>query len=208
MLRVTFTGPELDGLVIAQAAASVRLLVPPPGSGQLVMPRWSGNDYRLPDGRRATIRTFTPRRLDPDDLELDLAIVLHGDGVAPAWAQVAQPGDPAAISGPARGYTIDNEASEFVLFGDETAIPAISQLLEHLPADVPVWVYLEVASPDARLVLSNHAHATVDWLDLPADAAPGDALVAAVADGELAPGTRIWAAGEAAAMQRIRRHLF
>jgi NADPH-dependent ferric siderophore reductase len=29
-----------------------------------------------------------------------------------------------------------------------------------------------------------------------------------VRDAELAPRTRLWAAGEAAAMQRIRRHLF
>ena len=46
------------------------------------------------------------------------------------------------------------------------------------------------------------------WLDLPADAAPGDALVAAVEALDLADDVRVWAAGEAAAMQRIRRHLF
>jgi NADPH-dependent ferric siderophore reductase len=204
---VTFTGAELEGLVIGQPAASVRLLLPPPGSRELVMPRWRGNDYRLPDGQRATIRTFTPRRFDPEGLELDLDIVLHGDGVAPAWTEAVEPGDPGAISGPARGYTVDAEASEFVLAGDETAIPAISQLLEQLPADTPVRAFIEVSSPDARLVLPTHANATVEWLDQ-SDGAPGDWLVAAVRDAELAPGTRAWAAGEAAAMQRIRRHLF
>ena len=208
MMRVTFTGAELAGLVIGQPAASVRLLLPPPGSDELVMPRWRGNDYRLPDGQRATIRTFTPRRLDPAGQELDLDIVLHGEGVVPAWAEAAEAGDPAAVSGPARGYTVDAEASEFVLAGDETAIPAIGQLLEQLPADTPVRAFIEVSSPDARLVLPRHAHATVEWLDRPDDGAPGDRLVAAIRDVELAPGARIWAAGEAAAMQRIRRHLF
>jgi NADPH-dependent ferric siderophore reductase len=208
MMRVTFTGTQLDGFVIAQPAASVRLLLPPPGSRELVMPKWRGNDYRLPDGQRATIRTFTPRRFDPDDLELDLDIVLHGDGVAPAWAQAVEPGGSAAISGPARGYTVDAEASEFVLGGDETAIPAISQLLEHLPAEALVRAYVEVASPDARLVLPSRSRATVDWLDRPVDEAPGDALVAALQTAALEPRSRIWAAGEAAAMQRIRRHLF
>jgi NADPH-dependent ferric siderophore reductase len=107
MMRVTFTGAELEGLVIGQPAASVRLLLPSPGSGELVMPRWRGNDYRLPDGQRATLRTFTPRRFDPAGLELDVDIVLHGAGVAPVWAQAVEPGDPGAISGPARGYTVD-----------------------------------------------------------------------------------------------------
>src|SRR5260370_1415774 len=48
----------------------------------------------------------------------------------------------------------------------------------------------------------------VEWGDLPAGAAAGDALVAAVieAAAELPAGARVWAAGEAAAVQRIRRH--
>jgi NADPH-dependent ferric siderophore reductase len=117
-----------------------------------------------------------------------------------------EPGDPGAISGPARGYTVDGEATEFVLAGDETAIPAISQLLEQLPAGPPVRALLEVSSPDARIELSRRAGATVEWLDQ--SGAPGDRLVAAIRDAELGPGTRTWAAGEAAAMQRIRRHLF
>jgi NADPH-dependent ferric siderophore reductase len=170
LVRVTVGGPELDGLVIEQPAASVRLLLPAPG-------------------------------------KLDLEIVVHDGGAASAWAQAARPGDKAAISGPGRGYPIDAEASGFVLGGDESAIPAITQLLEVLPADKPVHVIVEVADPAARLELPKHPAATVDWYDLPAGAPAGDSLVAALTSTDLAPGTRIWAAGEAAAMQRIRRHL-
>ena len=36
----------------------------------------------------------------------------------------------------------------------------------------------------------------------------GDALFAAVRSADLEPGIRVWVAGEAAAMQSIRRHLF
>ena len=207
LIRVTVGGPELDGLVIEQPAASVRLLLPPPGSSELVMPAWQGNEFRMPDGGRPTIRTLTPLRLDSTIQELDLEIVVHEGGAASAWAQAARPGDKAAISGPGRGYPIDAEASRFVLGGDESAIPAISQLLEVLPADKPVHVIVEVADPTARLELPKHPAGTVEWYDLPAGAPPGDTLVAAITDADLAPGTRIWAAGEAAAMQRIRRHL-
>lgn len=208
MVRVTLAGPDLVGLTVEHPAASVRLLIPSPGSRELVMPSWTGNEFLLPDGRRPTIRTFTPRRVDPVALELDLEIVIHGDGATSDWADTAEPGDPAAISGPGRGYVIDRDAPGFCLAGDETAIPAISQLLAALPPDRPVQVYIEVAHPRARLALADHPRATVQWFDLPPGASPGDRLVTAVIDADLTPGTRIWVAGEAAAVQRIRRHLF
>lgn len=205
LVRVTLGGSELEGLVVEQPAASVRLLLPSPGSSELVMPAWTGNEFLLPDGRRPAIRTLTPRRLDPGALTLEVEIVLHEGGAASAWARAAEAGDEAAISGPGRGYPIDPDATAFLVAGDESAIPAISQLLEVLPADKPVQVLIEVAHPDARLPLPDHPGATVEWHDLPPGAAPGDALTAAVTAAELPANARIWAAGEAAAMQRIRR---
>ncbi len=208
MARVTLAGPDLEGFTVGDPAASVRLLLPSPGTRELVMPTWERNEFLLPDGRRATIRTFTPRRVDPEALELELDVVLHGAGVACGWAEAAGPGDSAAISGPGRGYAFDLDAPAFLLAGDETAVPAISQLLEALPDETPVQVLIEVADPDARSPLPDRRRATVEWCDLPPGAPPGDALVTAVRDTDLVNGVRVWAAGEAAAMQRIRRHLF
>src|SRR5579859_6740652 len=180
MVRVTLTGGDLQGLTVGDPAASVRLLLPSPAAPELVMPTWNGNEFLLPDGRRPTIRTFTPRRVDPEALELDVEIVTHGGGVASGWAGAAKPGDPAAVSGLGRGYAIDRDAPSFLLAGDETAIPAISQLLEALPLDTPVQVSIEVARPDARPAVPEHPRATVESVDLPPGAPPGDALVAAV----------------------------
>jgi NADPH-dependent ferric siderophore reductase len=208
MVGVTLAGGDLGGLTVEQPAASVRLLLPSPGGRGLVMPTWNGNEFLLPDGRRPTIRTFTPRRADPASLELDVAIVVHGGGAASEWAATAAPGDPAAISGPGRGYAIDQDAPAFLLAGDETAIPAIGQLLEALPAERPVQVHIEVAHPAARQALPGHPHAAVAWHELAPGAPPGDALAAAVRRADLVTGTRVWVAGEAAAVQRIRRHLF
>src|SRR3954454_14081554 len=129
MVRITFGGPELDGLVVEQPASSVRLVVPW-GDEPLVIPDWTGNEFLLPDGRRPALRTFTPRRVDPDGLELDIDIVLHGRGAVSEWAEGAGVGDWAAVSGPARGYVVDPDGRAFVLAGDETAIPAISQVLD------------------------------------------------------------------------------
>ena len=208
MTRVTVGGKDLAGLAVAEPAASVRLLLPSAGSNDVIMPTWNGNEFLLPSGRRPAIRTFTPRRVDAANLELDLEIVVHGGGVASQWASRAEPGHRAALSGPGRGYTVNRDAPAFLLGGDETAIPAISQLIEALPRTASVQVCIEVAQPDARLAVPEHPHASVEWCDLPPGAPPGDALVAAVRGADLVPDARVWVAGEAAAVQRIRRYLF
>jgi len=206
MVRVTLAGADLQGFVLADPGASVRLLLPSPGTRELVMPTWNGNEFLLPDGRRPTIRTFTPRRFGAGGL--DVEIVVHGGGVASNWAAGAGEGEPAAISGPGRGYAIVADAPGYLLAGDETAIPAISQLLEALPATMPVRVLIEIADPRAEIPLAVHPGASVSWRQLPSGSAPGDALAAAVSAAEIAPETRIWVAGEAAGVQRIRRDLF
>jgi len=208
MRRVTLAGPELEGLSVDLPAASVRLLLPSRGTTDLVVPTWNGNEFLLGDGTRPVLRTFTPRRLRPGDLELDLDMVLHESGAASDWARAAGPGDRAAVSGPGRGYQVDPEATSFLLAGDESAMPAIGQLLESLPGAAVVDVHLEVAHPDARVDFPDHPGALVSWHDLPSGEPTGTALLAAVRATDLAEGTRVWVAGEAAAVQRIRRHLF
>jgi NADPH-dependent ferric siderophore reductase len=204
LIRVTLAGPELEGFAVEQPAASVRLLLP--SHGELVIPAWRGNEFLLPDGSRPTIRTLTPRRADAAAGELDVDIVVHRGGAASTWATGALPGAEAAVSGPGRGYTVDPNAGGLVLAGDETAIPAISQLLESLPATMSTQAHIEVAAPEARIDLPGEA--AVTWHDLSPGRPPGDALFDAVHGLTLAPEARVWVAGEAAAVQRIRRHLF
>lgn len=208
LARVVLAGPELEGLTVDEPAASVRLLIPAPGESELVMPEWSGNEFLLADGSRPVIRTFTPHRLDAEALELDLWIVVHGHGAASQWAESARPGDPAAVSGTGRGYAVDATAPAFLLAGDETAIPAMHQLLETLPASARVEAHVEVGDGDAELALPEHPKASVSWHVLRHGTPHGDALVDAVAAADLEDGARVWAAGEASAMFRIRRHLF
>ncbi|GAC1478736.1 MAG: siderophore-interacting protein [Acidimicrobiales bacterium] len=205
---MSLTGPVVAALTVTEPAASVRLLLPTPGLTGLVLPAWDGNEFLLPTGRRPTIRTFTPRRVDPAALELDVDIVVHGPSPASDWARRARPGDEVAVSGPGRGTTIDRHASRFLLAGDETAIPAISQLLEALPPTARVDVRIEIGHADARLVLPDHPAANEMWTVLGAGRPPGDSLVGAVEAAAIEAGSHVWAAGEAAAMQRIRRLLF
>ncbi len=184
LVRLTIRGAEIDTDLVREPAASVRILLPDEPDGALVVPTWTGNEFLLPDGRRPTIRTLTP--LAPDETtdasrRLALEVVLHGDSPLTRWATTAPIGAPAAISGPGRGYVIDEAAPAFVLAGDETARPAIEQLLPLLPSTADV----------EAIVLDD------------ADELPG-----AVAALDIDADARVWVAGEAAAMQRIRKHMF
>lgn len=203
MTRVILGGNELEGFSIERPAASVRLLLPT--AGELEIPAWSGNEFLRSDGTRPIIRTLTPRRFDAEARELHLDVVLHGSGLASTWAETTRPGDEVAVSGPGRGYHIDRDATAFLLAGDETAIPAICQLLEHLPS-VPLAVHLLVSHAEARVDL--HRDVDVTW-HLASDSSDSqEPLSDAIRATILAHGLRIWAAGEAAAMQRIRSYLF
>jgi NADPH-dependent ferric siderophore reductase len=203
--RVVLGGPELAGLEIDSPAASVRLLLPPRGSDAIEMPTWTGNQFELTDGRRAPIRTFTPRGLDRDRLELSIDIVLHARGAASDWARSASVGDEVAISGPARGYDVDPNTSSYVLAGDETAIPAISQLLEAIPQAATAYVHVEIADQSGRLELPPHPRSSVEWHLSRGE--PGAAFAEAIESLEELP-EAVWVAGEAAAVQRVRKHLF
>lgn len=207
MRQVVLGGPELHGLTIDTPAASVRLLLPVPGERRLVMPTWTGNQFELPDGQRAPIRTFTPLDLDTERQQLTLDIVVHGRGAASQWVQSTAVGDEVAISGPGRGDAVDPDASSYLLAGDETAIAAIGQLLDALPPSTQVQVHIEVTHPSARLELPTHPNAAVTWCESSPDSPPGDTIVAAVESLAEVP-DRVWVAGEAAAVQRIRTHLF
>jgi NADPH-dependent ferric siderophore reductase len=206
LVRVTLQGGDLKRLGVSQPASSVRVLIPDPPGG-LELPTWDGNRFVRSDGRRPVLRTLTPRYHDPGLGRLQLDVVVHGEGAASRWASAAAVGTSAAVSGPARGYDIDPDATTVVLGGDETALAAIGQIIEALPDEVVVAAYLEIATPAARPPLPAHPRLTVHWPS-PSGGLPGQALAEALGEVELAAGARLWAAGEAAAMQRLRQHLF
>jgi NADPH-dependent ferric siderophore reductase len=164
--RLTLGGPELVGFPTAEPAASVRLL--PSLGGAVELPTWNGNEWLSADGSRPPIRTLTPVRIavdPPEDPEVDVDVVLHGPGPLSSWAATVEPGAPAALAGVGQGYELDPDATHLVLAGDESARPAIEQLLGVMPPDLTIQVVVELASPDARLDLPDHPGATVTWCD-------------------------------------------
>jgi NADPH-dependent ferric siderophore reductase len=209
--RVTLRGDELRGMACDEPGASVRLLLPDPRTGELVLPTWNGNEFLASDGSRPSLRTLTPLELRDrtgETPELDLDIVLHDHGALTDWARGVTEHAPAAVSGPGRGYAVDPHATSFLLVGDESAAPAISTILDVLPEGARALVLVEVHHPDATLDWATPTGVEVRTLVRAAGAPLGEATLDVVRGLELTPGTRVWGAGEAAAMQRLRRHLF
>lgn len=209
MVRVTLAGAELAGLEHGDPGSSVRVLLPR-DDGHFELPTWNGNEFLWGDGVRARIRTLTPLAVRDDgaSAELDVDVVLHDDAPLTRWALAAVSGAPAAVSGTGSGYEIDPAARSYVLLGDESAVPAICTILAELPPAVTAAVHLERRAVAEPVELPAHPGATVTWSVLPDDAPPGDTIVAAARVVALDDDTRVWAAGEAAAVQRIRKLLF
>lgn len=209
MLRVTLVGDGLMTLTVDEPAASVRLLVPSPGTGELVIPEWNGNEFLLPDGTRPALRTFTPLRVDKGAGRLDIEVVRHPGGAVSDWAETVQPGAPAAISGPGTGFAIPDGLDQLIVLADETALPAVTQLVDSSPKALAMDIHVEVLTDDAILDLAIRSNDSLTWHVSDAGAVPGGQLVAVVRRlADLPTGTHVWAAGEASAMHAIRSHLF
>lgn len=209
LVRVTLVGGDLAQLAAEGPAAQVKLVFPAPGQDWPALPVAGPEGPVWPVGQPLPVlRTYTPRRLDPVGRELDIDFVLHDrGGTASTWARRARPGDRMVVAAGRGRYLPDPTADWHLVAGDETALPAIATIVAALPAGTPAMVFVEVAGPDERLPLDSPAELHTTWL-YRGGAVPGEALDRALRAAELPAGDgRVFVAGEAAAVRRIRRHL-
>jgi iron complex transport system ATP-binding protein len=193
-VRVTFTGDTLDRFADNGFDQRIKLFFPLPGRGLVRLPD-SGDWYEqwrsLPDEDRPPIRTYTVRAVRQADREIDVDMVLHGDGgPASRWVAEARPGSPLVVLGPDAAFDGAHGGVDFVppvrtgcllVAGDETAVPAIACILERLPASARGEVVLEVPSADDVLPLAAPDGVVVRWLVRDGDE-HGARLVPAVQD--------------------------
>ncbi|MHA7144597.1 siderophore-interacting protein [Arthrobacter sp. TmT3-37] len=171
----------------------------------------SANWYQLWLGleaeERGSMRTYTVRnvRCGGPRPEIDVDFVMHLDedgrgGPASEWASAARPGDRVCIIGPnssaaqcatAGAYGgiewSPGLAQHVLLAGDETAVPAISAILEALPEDISGSAFLEVPDLQDVQAISTKSSVAITWLAR-GDRPHGEQLEAAVRDAVRVPG--------------------
>ncbi|MDF4025830.1 siderophore-interacting protein [Luteibacter sp. PPL201] len=155
MVRITLHGTELTGFPSASPDDHVKLFFPTP-DGELNLPTMGPEGPVYPEGKAPSpARDYTPRAFRPDTLELDIDLVIHGEGPASTWADRARPGDRLGVGGPRGSMIVPADYDHYVLVGDETALPAIGRWLEEMPAEHRVTVLAEVPSLDERQALAR-----------------------------------------------------
>ncbi|WP_405972202.1 siderophore-interacting protein [Streptomyces sp. NBC_00988] len=221
LVRVTFAGDDLAFFFSDGCDQSLSLFLPQPGQIEPAVPYELGDGWwqgwrELPDDVRAVMRSYTLRALRRDPDEIDIDFVLHEPaGPASRWASLAAPGHRVVLLGPA---VADNRAIRFrppedadlvVVWGDETAVPAVSAILEALPAGTRARVWLEVQHAGDIQDLATDADAEVTWLVRENQGAEGSPMaLGALRDARLPPTERpyVWIAGEAGQVKALRRH--
>ncbi len=161
-VRLTLTGTDLDDFADNGLDQRFKLVLPDTHGSFDALPRdpeWYATWRRLPEERRNPVRTYTVRAVRPSRREVDVDLVLHGDGgPASRFAARATVGDRLAVLGPNRRHGAAHGGLEFrppaghvgptLLVGDATAVPAVLAVLDALPADASGEVVLEVPDPD------------------------------------------------------------
>lgn len=216
MRRVTLVGPELgaferDGLPMPAFDAPwfddhVKIVLASDGDVASALPVQRAHGIDWPPAANRQGRDYTPRRWDAAAGELDLDLVLHGDGPAAAWARAARPGSELWFVGPKASTVWPDEVDWALLAGDETALPAIGRFLDERPVDVPVQVVVTIGAESARQDLALREGDTVRWVVAPeGDRAALDEAVRALEwwSGQV----YAWAASESRALLPVRRYL-
>jgi len=131
------------------------------------MPWRPGQDLvlEIPQGEAEPARRhYTIRHLSLSGTELAIDVVRHNrGGPGERWAERARPGDRLLAHGP-RGRTALAEDADWHLFvGDETALPAIFAMLEHLPRRARALAIIEVGDPADRQYLDADCDLDLEW---------------------------------------------
>jgi NADPH-dependent ferric siderophore reductase len=181
------------------------------GSGLIDLVALPGQDVvlHLPDGSGGGVsRRYTIRHLDAVAGRLDLDFVMHGHGPGARFAATVQPGQTVDIFGP-RGK-VRLAASAWQLFaGDESALPAIAEMVAALPAVTTATVLLEVKDAADEEPFDAAATLDVRWLHR-RDAPAGDSalLGQALADVEIPDADRhVYLFAESRVVRRLRDDL-
>ncbi len=172
MIRVTFAGPELQGIPAGREGANCKIMLPEPDQ--------SRDDFaaQLRDGPRPATRTYTVRHFRENALEMDIDFVAHGDeGPASAWAIRAKPGDFLGFAGPGLVKVTHFEADFYIVAADPSALPVAAATLEAMPRDARGIAVFEVPTEADRQRIDMPLGIETHWFVHPDPHVPSTAQV-------------------------------
>ncbi|WP_029089483.1 siderophore-interacting protein [Brevibacterium album] len=190
--RLTFSGPDLHRFADTCLDQRIKLVLGPPEvlAQAAAADSWLDWWRAQPDETRPIMRTYTSRRVRREDREVDVDFVAHGtEGPASRFALTARVGEAALLVGAdaehpeadVQGVTWRTDgAAQVLLAGDETAQPAIANILRSLPAHVTGAAFVEVPSPADALATESPSRVTVSYLPRTEGSARGELLAEAV----------------------------
>ena len=202
--RVTFTGVDDMGPAGHIMDLRIKLVIP----GAQGLPEMSGKENwydewkAIEPDKRGSMRTYSIRELrqagehgegSNGEAELDIDFALHGvgtpdSGPAATWAVAAKPGDQLYVVAPQKddesGPGIEfqpGEATNVVILGDETALPAMLRIADEWPAELTGTMYCELveAADIPQFVFPENL--TVHWVPRSQEHTYGDLLVESAA---------------------------
>jgi NADPH-dependent ferric siderophore reductase len=161
MRRFTLRGEDLAPFASAHLHVSLFL----PGAAALPRPSIEETGRIIWPGEPPPARAYTLRRVDEAAGLVEIDMLLHpSHGPAPGgdFARDARPGAVIGMAGP--GGAALPHARHLLLFGDETALPAIARMLEALPPETRATVRVEVTDRDDELPMPTAARLDLRWL--------------------------------------------
>ena len=189
----------------------VRVLIPPVGAA-LALPqideKWNisyAEGAVEPDFR---VYTISDHRVVDGQVQIDLDIALHDQGVGSDWVRRCQPGDEVGLIEPHGLYAAPADVPWQLLVADITGLPAVARILRGLSPAQKVVVHVVLTDEGDKIALPSPADVDVTWQIVAKETDICEALAEAVTSRDLPASDRyVWLAGEARASRSVRRHL-
>ena len=190
VVRIRMQSPTLFDDAKAEPAAWLRFWFPDPDG--------SNTEFQ---------RAYTISEADVAAGRFAVDVVLHDPaGPASLWARTARPGTTIAVMslmGSSRFGMRDEQPAGYLLIGDSASIPGLNGIVEVVPDDVPIEMYLEQHDDhDTLIPLAGHPRLRVHWV-----ARHDEKSLAAAIESRDWSDWYAWATPEATSLKHVRKRL-
>ena len=214
MIRITIGGDALAAFTGRGFDQWFRLFLPLEGETNFALPKKIDllgyvQYLAMPKATRPPLRNYTVREFRPEQRELDIDFVAHGDaGIASGWAARAKVGDRVALLDQGVMFEPKPGVDWHLLATDESGLPAAAGILRDMPRDAVGHAFIEIGSADDAQETGAPEGMQVHWLVRDGHEKPGVLALETVKAFDLPVGSvYAWVVGEQSLPTSLRRWL-